>query len=71
MYSIQEYPKNNDTRLHLSLTKGYRNWKKDTFQNEKEGKGMYNVSRKNSNENSEKMEARKKGREREREGSIA
>jgi len=51
----------------LSLTKGYRNWKKDTFQNEKEGKGMYHVSRKNSNENSEKMEARKKGREKESE----
>jgi len=65
-----EYPKNNNTRLHLSLTKGYRNWKKDTFQNEEEGKGMDDMSR-NGRENSEKMEARKEERERGRGASIA
>jgi hypothetical protein len=36
-----EYPKNNDTRLHLSIT---RNRKRATFEDEEEGEGLDNAS---------------------------
>lgn len=58
-----EHPKNNDTRLQLSSTKGQRNWKKDTLKSEEMSKGLDNACERNSGDDSEMEEEKMRERD--------